>query len=786
MSIFLFSILGFVALALVVAVLVALNSLRTKGTIARSLSMTLLSVTLPRPLAGAGGTAKPEKDLVAVMEQLYSSFSDLHAGGWNKFIYGEPYLAFEIAVKNVGQDIHFFASVPRTYRAVFEKQVHGFFPDAEIEPVSDYNIFHPHGAATAAYLTLKENPILPLKTYLNMPSDPLGEILTSLSKIEHQGEGAAIQILIRPSHHEHHRKFAHTVVQEMQRGHQLKDALSRAHKPPKEQAPDPASPQPPKVVTAFEEEIMKAVQAKGSKPLFDVCTRLVVSADDQTRAQQILNELAGSFVQFSTPQMNSFNITLAKGAALKNLLFNFSFRLFDRGQSMLLSSEELASIYHFPVAASAPRVKFLKSKPAQPPLNLPQQGISVGANIFRGAETAIRLDRSDRRRHLYLLGQTGTGKTTLMKNMMVQDIAAGDGVCFIDPHGTGVEEILELIPPERAADVIVFDPADIQYPLGLNMLEFDPRFPEQKTFIVNELLSIFQKLFLAETMGPMFDQYFRNAVLLLLDDAAHEMPTLVNIPRVLTDEKYRREKLTRETNPIVKHFWEQEAEKAGGEAALANMAPYITSKINGFIANEYLRPILSQPHSSLNFREIMDQRKILLVNLSKGRIGDINANLLGMLIVGKLLMTALSRVDAPEDSRPDFYLYIDEFQNFTTDSIATILAEARKYRLNLVIAHQYVKQLADKIRDAVFGNIGSMIVFRVGADDAEYLKNHFDPIFTPQDLMNIDNFNAYAKLLIHNQTASPFNIRINQPPTGDPQMAEHLKDLSRQRYGRAS
>ncbi|MEK7138882.1 MAG: DUF87 domain-containing protein [Patescibacteria group bacterium] len=396
------------------------------------------------------------------------------------------------------------------------------------------------------------------------------------------------------------------------------------------------------------------------------------------------------------------------------------------------------------------------------------------------------MTRNDRRRHLYVLGQTGTGKSTLMENMIYQDIMNGDGVAFIDPHGTAIEKILGTIPPERMDDVIVFDPADVGRPTGINMLEYDIRYPEQKTFIVNELLSVFQKLFLAETMGPMFDQYFRNAVLLLLDDSQNEKPTLVNIPRVLTDEKYRRDKLTRETNPIVKNFWEFEAEKAGGEAALANMAPYITSKINGFIANEYLRPILSQKDSSFNFREIIDQKKILLVNLSKGKIGDINANLLGMLIVGKLLIAALSRVDMPEDQRNDFYLYIDEFQNFTTDSIATILAEARKYRLNLIIANQFIKQLVDKIRDAVFGNVGSMAVFRVGADDAEFLKNQFEPVFTPQDLLNIDNFNCYVKLLINNQTVRPFNIKIDPPQESNPEFAQKIKEMSRLRYGKPS
>jgi len=385
---------------------------------------------------------------------------------------------------------------------------------------------------------------------------------------------------------------------------------------------------------------------------------------------------------------------------------------------------------------------------------------------------------------MYIIGRTGTGKTTLLKTLMLQDIMAGKGLAFIDPHGTAIERILGLIPPERMDDVIVFDPADVARPLGLNMLEFDPNFPEQKTFIVNELLGIFQKLFLAETMGPMFDQYFRNAMLLLMDDYANEVPTLINIPRVLTDDAYRRDKLSRETNPIVKNFWELEAEKAGGEAALANMAPYITSKINGFIANEFLRPILSQQKSAFNFRELMDQKKILLVNLSKGRIGDINASLLGMIIVGKILIAALSRVNAPEDQRPDFYLYIDEFQNFTTDSISTILAEARKYRLNLTIANQFIKQLVEKIRDAVFGNVGSIAAFRVGADDAEFLKNQFDPVFSPQDLLNIDNFNAYAKLLIGNMTSKPFNLSVPRPPSGNEEMISSAKELSRLKFGR--
>jgi hypothetical protein len=342
---------------------------------------------------------------------------------------------------------------------------------------------------------------------------------------------------------------------------------------------------------------------------------------------------------------------------------------------------------------------------------------------------------------------------------------------------------LTLVPKNRLKDVLVFDPGDILRPLGLNMLEYEPARPEEKTFIVNEMQSIFNKLFTAETMGPMFEQYMRNSLLLLMDDIS-EPATLMEVPRIFTDAEFRKRKLSRATNPAVIDFWEKEAVKVGGEASLANMTPYITSKFNNFIANDYVRPIIGQPKSAFNFRKIMDEGKILLVNLSKGKIGDINSGLLGMVIVGRLLMAALSRVDIPQEQRRDFYLYIDEFQNFTTESIAAILSEARKYRLNLTIAHQFIGQLTEKIRDAVFGNVGSIIAFRVGADDAEFLVKQFEPVFTENDLINIDNFNAYVKLLIHGQTSKPFNIKTLPTKAGDANLKEKLKEYSRLTYGR--
>jgi type IV secretory pathway TraG/TraD family ATPase VirD4 len=417
---------------------------------------------------------------------------------------------------------------------------------------------------------------------------------------------------------------------------------------------------------------------------------------------------------------------------------------------------------------------------------MPKQGLLLGESVFRGAAKPVYLTDEDRRRHVYVVGQTGTGKSTLLGNLMIEDIQNGKGVAIIDPHGDLVENALGFVPKERLDDVIYFNPGDLSRPLGLNMLDYNYDRPEEKTFIVNEMQSIFDRLFDQESMGPMFQQYMRNALLLLMEDMPNEPATLVEVPRIFTDPAFRARKLARIHNPVVIDFWEKEAVKAGGEASLANMTPYITSKFGGFITNDYMRPIIGQAKSSFNFREVMDSGKILLVNLAKGKIGDINAGLLGMVITGKILMAALSRVDvADAEQRRDFNLYIDEFQNFTTDSIATILSEARKYRLNLTMAHQFIAQLDEKIRDAVFGNVGSELVMRVGVQDAEFLVKQFEPTFNQNDLINIDNLNAYAKILINGQTSKPFNLKIGTTSWGggDKELAAKYKEYSRLKYG---
>ncbi|MBU0476726.1 type IV secretion system DNA-binding domain-containing protein, partial [Patescibacteria group bacterium] len=427
-----------------------------------------------------------------------------------------------------------------------------------------------------------------------------------------------------------------------------------------------------------------------------------------------------------------------------------------------------------------------KAKQAPPPANLPEEGVKIGKSVFRGGERIVPILRKDRRRHFYIIGQTGTGKSVLLQEMIRQDIEAGEGLALIDPHGDLAGKILELIPPARAEDVIYFNPSDVERPLGLNMLEFDPDFPESKTFVVNEVLEIFEKLYNLKTMGfggPVFEQYMRNAILLTMEDPLSGN-TLIEISKVMADANFRKYKLSRCKNVVVKNFWELEAEKAGGEAALANMVPYITSKMNVFIANDLVRPIIAQQRSSFSFREVMDNGKILIINLSKGKLGDINSYLLGMIIVGKILIASFSRADIPEEQRRDFYLYIDEFHNVTTKTIASSLAEARKYKLNMIFAHQFIGQLDEETRKAIFGNVGSMLALRVGPDDAQYLTTQFGPVFNENDLVNLDNYNSALRLLINGETSRAFNIITSPPSKGNPEVARLIKELSQIKYGR--
>lgn len=768
----------------------------------KSITHTLYEVSLPdaRNDAKKDGQ-RPLKELLSAMEQFYAGMMSISDAG-KKQGDSKNHMIVELSVAQDSQEFIFYVSVPNDKSDLFEKQILSVFPDAKIEiQHDDYNMFNVDGVSVGSYGTFTKNDIYPIKTYDEFDHDPLNVMLNALSKIERVGEGASVQIVFSQVG-DYYTKLFKDSLDDVRKGDSLKKAIDIRHtmwghftKAAGELgkefvdgalSSDASKEKKEKKDTPVDQIAVDQITKKISTPIVESNIRIVASAENRVRAEQILSDLESSFNQFTNSLGNSFSWKRAEKAKLDQLLYNFSFRMFDKDHILPISIKELSTVMHFPVSAgtNAPQLKQSKAGTAPAPLDLPREGVLLGKNIHRNVEQMVHMAPEDRLRHMYVIGQTGVGKSSILKNLIMQDIENGDGVCFIDPHGSDIQDILSKIPKHRFDDVIYFDPSHTERPMALNMLEYDPVFPEQKTFVVNELFSIFQKLYggVPESMGPMFEQYFRNATMLVIEDPSSGC-TLLDVSRVMAVKSFRDMKVSRCKNPIVRQFWVEIAEKTSGESGLANMVPYITSKFDVFLANDIMRPIIAQEKSSFNFREIMDKKKILLVNLAKGKLGEINSNLIGLIIVGKILMAALSRVDSFGKDMPTFYLYIDEFQNTTTPSISTILSEARKYKLSLTVAHQFIEQLDEKIKASVFGNVGNMVVYRVGAVDAEYLEKQFAPTFTANDIMNIDNFNAYVKMLSHGKPTKPFNIRMMPQQKGNPAIVENLKELSYLTYG---
>lgn len=752
--------------------------LKRRFQIRRSLNLRLLLVRLPLAEVKENdpGGVERLREKISVMEQFYASLAALQ-GGWFS---PRPWMALEMTVPAKDVELSFYAAVPRKNAGAVEKLIHAYYPDASIEPSEDYNIFTPQGKVAASVGRLRSG-FLPAKTYRNLETDPLKAFTSVFTKLDEGTEGAALQLVFRAAAPKWRRNLlkrarSYYTGKRAPSGGEMFEELVKG---PEERNREAR-------VIPIDENRGKALEEKAGKPLFEANLRLIATAPAEERALVILSGLEQAFLQLDDPNLNGFKFARVKPKRIPGEVFRYSFRLFVPGEASILSAAELTSIFHFPnTAIEVPGIQTLKARESAPPSDISKSGLLLGYNLFRGVETKIYLGREDRRRHLYMIGQTGTGKSNFLKNLIRQDIEAGEGVSVIDPHGELAEYALSVIPDSRLDDVIYFDPGDTARPMGLNMLEYDPQFPQQKSLVVNELLEIFNKLFnMSVAGGPAFEQYFRNATQLVMDDP-QSGNTLIEVARVFKDKAFRELKISRSTNPLVKSFWTQIAEKASGEQSLQNYAPYVTNKFDAFLSDDIMRPIVAQPVSAFNFREVMDQKKILLINLSKGKLGELNSSLLGLILVGKLLLAALTRVDVRDESkRQDFYLYIDEFHNVTTKSIATILSEARKYRLNLTVTHQYIKQLEEPIKDAVLGNVGSMMAFRIGTDDAELMEKQFAPEFSQRDLLSLDNARAYIKLLVGGKSSRPFSIRTYLAPEADLSRGDRIKELSRMKYGR--
>ena len=749
---------------------------------------------------------KDYKEVIGVMDHLYQSLHALYDSDLKRLWRGQPFFSLEYAA--LAGEILFFVGCPRSYAQLLEKQITSFYPDCIIDEVEDYNIFTPTSHTATKGLWPGGGKVSTFKTYQQLKSDPLNSITNAFSKLK-SDEGAAVQIVLRPAKSGWQKKFQEEAANLLnskkakRRGawfsplfwlRSIIDIFTSDDGKLTEEKSDGGR------VSQMVEEYSKALDEKAGNPGFTGVVRLVASAASPQRASLILDSITASFGQFNEVRGNSFSTLKMENK--RSLLQRFIRRSPRRSFSetlqrslFLFGTAELASVFHLPHSKynKVETVKWQNFKVAPAPKNVPEEGLFLGTNSYRGEKKKIFMKNDDRFRHFYIIGQTGTGKSSIIQLMARQDFHNGKGVCVVDPHGSLIDDLLPYIPRERADDVIYFNPADTERPMGLNLLE--GKSEEERDLIALDAMNMMVKMFGEEIFGPRIQDYFRNGCLTLMEDQ-EEGGAITDLVRLFTDDEWGKYKLTKVKNPIVRSFWENQMAKTG-QREKQEMIPYFAAKFGQFTTNTLIRNIVGQTRSSFDIGDAMNSGKIVLMNLSKGLIGDINSTLLGMMVVNKIQVAAMRRQREGADGRKDFFLYIDEFQNFVTPSIESILSEARKYRLGLILAHQYIDQLekdsklagSTSLKGAVFGNVGSMMFYKIGPQDAEVGAKEMGPVFTEQDLVNVDAFKGSMKLCVDGQPSRPFSIEVPRPWMDktfvkDEQAAEAFKQLSRLKYGR--
>ncbi len=779
--------------AIIIAVLFFVRKYLRKGQMMRGgeFSGVTMMITVPKFKSEAESKSDEKtadiKEDIAIAETFFAAIGGLKPQkGFKPWLYGRT---DEIALEMVAHEkvITFYITVPRYMQNFVEQQLHAQYSAAAIEPVKDYNIFSPSGTIVGGYLVLKRENALPIKTYTEMEGDPLNAITNALSKVP-EGDGVAVQYVVRSARGEW-RSLGKKIVKNMKKGmgyeeakkggdsgwgKMLKSQVSKTDEGPKE----------PRQLSATEQKMMEGIEKKASKAGLDINVRIVASAQSSDAATMYLNQVLQAYNQYNIYEYgNSFEKSVPRRSTLVQ---DFIYRKLRSKYKLVLNTEELAGLWHLPIPSTeTPNIRWMLARTAPVPPEVPDEGdFKIGHNIYRGHKTDVFMKNEDRTRHMYVLGKTGTGKSVFLRSMAIQDIKNGKGVAVIDPHGDLVDAIMGQIPKERIDDVIYFNPSDTERPMGLNMLE--AKSEADRDFAVQEMISIFYMLFPPEMIGPMFEHNMRNFMLTLMAD--QENPgTIAEIPRMISDEKFQKKWVSKVKDPVVRSFWEDEMAKTS-DYHKSEMMGYLVSKVGRFVENEMMRNIIGQSKSAFNFREIMDEGKILLVNLSKGKTGDVNGNLLGLIMVSKLQMAAFGRADMAEEDRKDFFLYVDEFQNFITPSIATILSEARKYRLNLIMAHQYMGQLIKdgktETRDAILGNVGTTLVSRIGPEDVEILSKIYEPTLSGYDLMNNEEFAWNARIIVDMSQTKPFTLKAEWPGKHNQKLTDALKEVSRLTYGR--
>ncbi|HVS78991.1 MAG TPA: DUF87 domain-containing protein [Candidatus Saccharimonadales bacterium] len=697
----------------------------------------------------------------------------------------QEHISLEVAA--IGQRLRFYIWTPKHLQAFVEGQIYAQYPTVQIfEQEQDYADRALHQTVIhTAELVLTNDETLPIKTFPSFEVDPLAAITATLAKLDKEDEEMWIQIMARPVPDDWHRK-GQRMVTKIKRGggmfggngsgmNYAAEALAALVRPPtgsgETKAPE---------ISERDKSRISAIEEKSTKLGYQVKVRLLYAGHDQHTARLRMQALVGAFKQFNTTNLNGFEAKLQSFNREKQLEYQTRFFI-DKGY--ILNIEELASLFHLPhTTVETPNIVWATTKTAEPPSNVPiqvsgnEKDISLlGVTNFRGTNTVFGLYRADRGRHVYVLGQTGTGKSGALELLTLSDIYYDQGFAVIDPHGDYAQHILNFIPQRRLDDVVYFNPADTDYPIGFNPLEITD--PTLKGHISSELVGVLKRLF-AESWGPRLEYILRYSLLALLD---YPNSTMLDITRLLTDKKFRARVITYIDDPVVKNFWVTEFASWNDKFAAEAVAP-VLNKVGAFTANPMIRNIIGQPKSTFNIRRIMDEGKILVVNLSRGLMGEDNAGILGAMMVTKIQLAAMGRADMPLEERRPFYLYVDEFQNFATDSFATILSEARKYGLNLTVANQYISQMSEEVRSAVFGNVGTIICFRISPDDAPFLQKYFEPQFEAPDLIQQHSRFFVTTMMINDEKAPAFSAKTLNLPTPPDNLTSRIVALSRERY----
>lgn len=795
--------LGFIitiALALSIGVTVSVlvflqyrKTLRESKNYERGLKMIPLYIHIPPSSDDLESNGRDERDIteeiISQAQVMYNIISSTAVKGFKSKIYGQRHLSFEI-VAHEGL-VYYYAIVPMILVDIVRQAVIAAYPSARLEEVEEKNIFSQVGKISGTIggeFTLKKSYVYPIATYQESKRDASRALLNAIS-VATKDDGIAIQILMRPamdswtknSIFETNRiKKDKGVKNKSGSSFGAKSLMEAFWKPPEIKEVKPEDKQ----LSSLDQDAVQAIEEKTRHPGYEVLIRLVVSSNTAARSQALLKNIIAAFSLFDSASYNGFKFNISKN--IEELVTAYIFRFFPQSVSQnVLNSVELATIFHLPDHKSIPssQVQRQMAKQVDGPVQVMEEGFLLGYNEFRGIKKQIRLSTNDRRRHTYMIGQTGTGKSGLLENLAFQDMMDGRGFAFIDPHGDSVEKLLGMVPKERIEDIIYFNPGDMENPVGLNLFEFETQ--DQRDFLIQEAIAMLYRLYdpgHTGIIGPRYEHWFRNASLTIMSDPGGS--TFIDIPQVFNDQSFTDEKLKHVTDRTVLDFWYKEMAQTS-DANKSEVLGWFVSKFGAFLSNEMMRNILGQTKSGFNLRDIMDNKKILLVNLSKGRTGELNSQLLGMIFVMKFQAAAMGRASVPEDQREDFALYVDEFQNFATDSFETILSEARKYRLNLVLANQFMTQLTDNIREAIIGNIGTVISGRIGITDAEILQKKFAPTFDAEDLTKLPNYQTITSVMINGVPSAAFSMSL-VPPMGksNPQLSDAIKRLSAAKYGR--